>query len=318
MSNDNFDVTLSGDYTHQNQSGIPNTILGVFTANSSTLHSAERTSRRRRRAVYAEHHGQLVQRLHHHAGGATRPRLRALDRARGRSTTRTACARRWRVGTWNSTTNSYRGNGVGYPGMPALGGSGAVNVPVSVLDSWLPQIRAVAQFVHIAPGAIGGQPDLPRPDPAHLLGLRQHADRQQRHDLRQRAELRQDTTPTGGSVTLDWQLTDDMKLKSITGWRQITWNIGTDLDGLPESMQEVTDSQDQHQVSQEFQLPGKAVGQQAQLRRRPVLLQRERLRARLRALRHRLPVHLRLDNDVKTESYAGYLHLDYKLTTPGA
>ena len=60
----------------------------------------------------------------------------------------------------------------------------------------------------------------------------------------------------GGSVTLDWQVADNMKFKSITGWRQITWNIGTDLDGTPESMQEVTDSQKQHQVSQEFQLNG--------------------------------------------------------------
>ncbi len=62
----------------------------------------------------------------------------------------------------------------------------------------------------------------------------------------------------GTSITLDWQINNDLKFKSITGWRQINWNIGTDLDGEPESMQEVTDSQHQHQISQEFQLNGKA------------------------------------------------------------
>lgn len=44
-----------------------------------------------------------------------------------------------------------------------------------------------------------------------------------------------------------------MNLKSITGWRQILWDVGTDLDGTPESIQEVTDEQKQRQFSQELQ-----------------------------------------------------------------
>ena len=35
----------------------------------------------------------------------------------------------------------------------------------------------------------------------------------------------------GTSINLDWQVADNLKFKSITGWRQINWNIGTDLDG---------------------------------------------------------------------------------------
>ncbi len=62
----------------------------------------------------------------------------------------------------------------------------------------------------------------------------------------------------GGSVTGTYSLTDDITLKSISGYRQIRWLIGTDLDGTPETLQEVTDHQHQWQVSQEFQINGKA------------------------------------------------------------
>jgi iron complex outermembrane receptor protein len=63
----------------------------------------------------------------------------------------------------------------------------------------------------------------------------------------------------GFSVTEQHQFNDDLSLKSISGYRQITWSIGTDLDGTPETLQEVTDHQHQWQVSQEFQLNGKAL-----------------------------------------------------------
>ena len=62
----------------------------------------------------------------------------------------------------------------------------------------------------------------------------------------------------GGSVTANYALNDSLSLKSISGYRQINWLVGTDLDGTPETFQEVTDHQHQFQVSQEFQLNGKA------------------------------------------------------------
>jgi iron complex outermembrane recepter protein len=62
----------------------------------------------------------------------------------------------------------------------------------------------------------------------------------------------------GGSVTGVYSLSDAITLKSITGYRQIRWLIGTDLDGTPETLQEVSDHQHQWQVSQEFQINGKA------------------------------------------------------------
>jgi iron complex outermembrane recepter protein len=63
----------------------------------------------------------------------------------------------------------------------------------------------------------------------------------------------------GVSVTGVYSLTDDITLKSISGYRQIRWLIGTDLDGTPETLQEVSDHQHQWQVSQEFQINGKAL-----------------------------------------------------------
>ncbi|HEX5419193.1 MAG TPA: TonB-dependent receptor, partial [Gammaproteobacteria bacterium] len=62
----------------------------------------------------------------------------------------------------------------------------------------------------------------------------------------------------GSSVTLDWNITDSLAFKSITGFRQIDWRVGIDLDGSPESIQEVSDHQFQHQASQEFQINGRA------------------------------------------------------------
>ncbi len=118
----------------------------------------------------------------------------------------------------------------------------------------------------------------------------------------------------GASATLDWQINNDMKFKSITGWRQINWNIGTDLDGTPESMQEVTDSQHQHQFSQELQLNGKAIND------------RLNYAAGLYYFTEGGYVHdfvpfdtgylyiCDIANDVKTDSYAGYSHLDFKVT----
>jgi iron complex outermembrane receptor protein len=63
----------------------------------------------------------------------------------------------------------------------------------------------------------------------------------------------------GGALTGVYNLADNLTLKSITAYREITWKIGTALDGTPgDSFQSVTDAQHQWQVSQEFQLLGKA------------------------------------------------------------
>jgi iron complex outermembrane receptor protein len=117
----------------------------------------------------------------------------------------------------------------------------------------------------------------------------------------------------GGSITLDYDLTDDVLLKSITGYRQIDWHVGIDLDGTPEQLQEVTDAQHQYQVSQEFQLTGTAMNNRLDYV------------AGLYFFREAGYVHdfvpfegilyvYDYTNDIDTESYAAFFHTDFKFT----
>jgi iron complex outermembrane receptor protein len=64
----------------------------------------------------------------------------------------------------------------------------------------------------------------------------------------------------GGGLTGVYEINDQLTAKSITAYRTITWQIGTALDGVPgDTFQSVTDHQHQWQISQEFQLIGKAL-----------------------------------------------------------
>ena len=116
----------------------------------------------------------------------------------------------------------------------------------------------------------------------------------------------------GGSATALYHLSSDLDLKSITGYRQIKWNIGTDLDGTPETFQEVTDAQHQWQVSQEFQLLGKALDNNLNYV------------GGLYYFKEAGYVHDYVPfqsivyiydaaNDVQNEDYAAFLNLDYRL-----
>jgi iron complex outermembrane recepter protein len=296
---DNFDVTLGADWTHENQSGIPNTILGVFGANQTSYVSPVGPGAG---ALF----GPNIMGNFYNACITTS----AADLAgSGFNTTNGLCGPLG-VGTWNSATNSFRGNGLGYPGAPALGGNGAVNVPISVLNS-LP--AGYQQYVHVAPGASVGSLLFPGPTPRIYWDFA-NTQTGNRDSTYSNGPSFAKSDAFGGSITLDWGLADNMKLKSISAWREITWNIGTDLDGLPESMQEVTDAQKQHQISQEFQLSGKAFSDRLDYV------------AGLYYFQEGGYVHdyvpfdtgylyvYDYNNDVNTTSYAGYFHLDYKIT----
>jgi iron complex outermembrane receptor protein len=116
----------------------------------------------------------------------------------------------------------------------------------------------------------------------------------------------------GTSVTVDVKLPADLTLKSISGWRYIDWRVGVDLDGTPESIQEVTDHQYQKQLSQEFQLAGKSFGDSLDWV------------AGLYFFKESGYVHdfvpfggglfiYDIANDVDTKSYAAFVHTDYKI-----
>ena len=63
----------------------------------------------------------------------------------------------------------------------------------------------------------------------------------------------------GGSLTLDYDLSDTMSLKSITAYRELHWNTGMDLDGSPLNFLHTSFTMNQKQFSQELQLTGNAM-----------------------------------------------------------
>jgi iron complex outermembrane receptor protein len=312
-----LDLTLSGDYTHEDQPGLANVVQSVTTANASTYISPASLFTG---GSFAGVPGAELPVVFSPLGGTNLMgnfyNLCVVTPASALTTgifnTKNGLCGPLAVGTWNSTTGAFRGNGLGYPGSPALGGVGAVGVPNSVLQGLLAAFPSVAPYVHQGANGIGSV-IYPGQTPRIYW------------DFANTQTGNIDTTyadgPSfaksnsyGGSATFDWQITPDMKFKSITGARAISWDIGTDLDGTPESFQEVTDSQGQHQFSQEFQLNGKAVDGRLDYA------------AGLYYFTEAGYVHdyvpfdtgylyvYDYQNDVKTDSYAGYAHLDFKVT----
>ena len=117
----------------------------------------------------------------------------------------------------------------------------------------------------------------------------------------------------GLSATGVYDINDSLKLKSITGYRQIKWNIGTQLDGTPETLQEVTDAQHQWQVSQEFQLLGKALSDRLNYVGGLYYFKEAGYVHDYVPFESLLYVY-DVSNDVENTNYAAFVHADYKLT----
>jgi len=120
----------------------------------------------------------------------------------------------------------------------------------------------------------------------------------------------------GGSATAVYRFDNGMDLKSITGYRQIKWNIGTDLDGTPETFQEVTDAQHQWQVSQEFQLIGKALDNNLNYVGGLYYFKEAGYVHDYVPFESILYVYDQ-SNDIQNEDYAAFLNLDYRLNNWG-
>jgi iron complex outermembrane receptor protein len=299
-ASDAVDVTLAGDYTHEDQSGLANVVQSVTTANATGYIDPNSAGAG---ALFGTNiMGNFYNMCITTPGAAL---------AAGLFNTKNGLCGPLAVGTWNSTTGKFTGSGYG-PGSPALGGVGAVGVPNSVLSGLIAAYPSVAPYVTMGPHGVGsvvypGQTpriywDYANTQTGNIDTTYADGPSFAKYDS------------VGTSITLDWQIANDMKFKSITGWRQINWNIGTDLDGTPESFQEVTDSQHQHQLSQEFQLNGKAIN--------------DRLNYALGLYYFTEGGYVHdfvpfdtgylyvLDeaNDVKTDSYAAFAHLDFNVT----
>lgn len=118
----------------------------------------------------------------------------------------------------------------------------------------------------------------------------------------------------GGALTGVYTINDDMTLKSITAYRTITWAIGTSLQGQPgDGIQSVTDKQHQWQVSQEFQLLGKAFGDRLNYVGGLYYFNEAGYVHDWVPFEGLLYVY-DLDNNVENKDLAAFIHADYKLT----
>jgi len=63
----------------------------------------------------------------------------------------------------------------------------------------------------------------------------------------------------GVSATVDWEIRDKLRLKSITSWREMDLHFGSDLDNTPFDFAQTDQRQDQNQLAQELQLSGLAL-----------------------------------------------------------
>jgi iron complex outermembrane receptor protein len=118
----------------------------------------------------------------------------------------------------------------------------------------------------------------------------------------------------GGSLTLDWTLSENTQLKSITGARALSWRSGEDEDGSPIQYFETTFAEGQHQFSQEFQLLGNALDNRLKYVGGLYFFKEGGFINDYVTFPGGL---LQIDgpNSLDTKSYAGFMHADYAATS---
>ncbi|MGO9989598.1 MAG: TonB-dependent receptor [Steroidobacteraceae bacterium] len=299
-ANNAVDVTLAGDYTHEDQSALANVVQSVTTANATTYVNPNSPAAG---ALFGTNiMGNFYNMCITTPGSAL---------ATGLFNTTNGLCGPLAVGTWNSTTGKFTGNGFS-PGSPALGGVGSVGVPNSVLAGLVAAYPSVAPYV--TQGANGvGSVIYPGQTPRIYWDLANTQTGSIDNTYSNGPSFAKSDS-WGVSSTVDWQVANEMKFKSITGFRGIGWNIGTDLDGMPESIQEVTDTQGQHQFSQEFQLNGKAINDRLDYATGLYYFTEAGYVHDFVPFDSGYLYVYDVVNDVKTDSYAVYSHLDFKLT----
>ena len=321
---DSLDVTVTGDYTHQNQSGLANTVMGVFNTNQTNYISP--SSLFAPAGIPTLMLGPLMGNFYNMCITTPTSALGTAPGAgpfNGMFNTANGLCGPLGSGTWNEATQSFRGNGF-TGGVPAIGGSGAVGVPNSVLQDIISTYGGTLNpngtytlagggTVTLGKDRFGGSVIYPGKTPRLYMDM-QNTQAPSKDKTFSNGPSFARYNAYGASITLDWDIRDNMKLKSITGWRGIKWDIGTDLDGMPSSMQEVTDEQKQTQISQEFQLTGKAFNDRLDYV------------AGLYYFTENGYVHdfvpfntaylwiYDYRNNVHTDSYAAYTHLDFRVT----
>lgn len=117
----------------------------------------------------------------------------------------------------------------------------------------------------------------------------------------------------GVALTYDYEINDNMALKSITAYRNIDWIVGMDLDGSPLNFQHTSFTTQQEQFSQEFQLTGTAMDERLNYAVGVYYFMEEGSIHDYVTFAEGL---LQVDgnNDLKTENYAVFAQFDYELT----
>jgi iron complex outermembrane recepter protein len=274
-ASDKLDVTFTGDWTHQDQTALPYTILGVYEGNLafstfSTLYDL----------CISNNAATLPGAIAANGGPPTFVPVNGLFAG--------VCAQP-RAHVPGLSIGGAPLLGAGYVGGPP-GPYNAANVAAGLPYLGTNQPRLWYNFAATQTGNIdttyGNGPDFARND------------------------------VFGGSVTGVYHFPNGLDLKSITGYRQIRWDIGTDLDGTPETIQEVTDSQHQWQVSQEFQLLGKALDDNLHYVGGLYYFKEAGYVHDYVPFESLLYVYDQ-SNDIANEDYAAFLNVDYRLSNWG-
>jgi iron complex outermembrane recepter protein len=283
--NEKFNVTIAGDYAYQNQSSAPTTVLEVATPAGDNLPTP-------------------FDAWPPPGPGDTRPRLGwGFMGAQYNYCISTPAAFLDNPAVFSPATGAppFFGTGVG-----GLCGPRAQGLGLATGGAPLGGAGYVGGPVPYTPGGVAGNPSGPAPRIYWNLANTDTGDIDKTYS----------TGPSfarysawGASVTLDYEFSEAMSFKSITGARGIDWKIGVDLDGLPETIQEVTDHQAQKQFSQEFQLTG-TFGDNLDYVAGLYYFQEEGFVHDFVPFGSTLFIY-DVENDVDTVSYAGFFHVDY-------
>jgi len=282
LISDKWKATFTGDWSHQDQSALPNTVQlaipnaifsGIYNMCISTP-AAQLNALNMQNPADQAYISSFIP--------AFVPVFQAGQTTNIFNTTNGLCGPR--------ANNS----GTGYPGGTALGGAGYIGGPAGPMNA-------------ASPGYIGSpNPRIYYNNTAAMTG---------------NIDTTYSTGPSfakydqfGGSATFAWEASQAAVFKSITGYRQIKWDVGIDLDGTPESVQEVTDQQHQYQVSEELQLGGKVFNNKLTYVGGLYFFHEAGYVHDYVPFEGILYIYDGASNNVDTKTYAAYLHLDYALT----
>ncbi|HTV52259.1 MAG TPA: TonB-dependent receptor [Steroidobacteraceae bacterium] len=287
---DKLTFTFTGDWTHENQTALPEVVFDTYEGN--VLYSTFST-------LY-----DLC--ISNGPGG--------ISNAIASNTTVPGVGPIFPVGSSNNslfggTCSQARAHvpSVGSTGGTALIGAGYAGVPVGVVP--FAGVNPCYNYNNIAAGLPycgSSQPRLFYDNYTAITGNDDTTYAAGRVDF-----AHQDVF--GFSFTGLYDLADNMQVKSITGYRQDLWQIGTQLDGTPETMLEVSDQQHQWQISQEFQLLGKALDNKLNYVAGLYYFNESGYVHDYVPFESLLYVYDGEANDVQNTYYATFVHLDYSL-----